>query len=75
MQAIEFDAVVQDKSIPLPSSVVLSAGQSVRVVVMYEPRPDEDGPAAREDAITRLARHPLIIPGFAPFSRDESHER
>ena len=75
MQAIEFDAVVQDKFIPLPSSAALSAGQSVRLVVMYEPRSDATEPASGEDAITRLARHPLIIPGFVPFSRDEAHER
>jgi len=59
MQAIEFDAVVQDKFIPLPSSASLSAGQSVRVVVLYEPSPAGAQAASSDDAITRLARHPL----------------
>jgi hypothetical protein len=75
MQAIEFDAVVKDMVIPLPSSSALFSGQSVRVVVMYETTSDPPEPASRQDAMTRLAQHPLTIPGFVPFSRDEAHER
>jgi len=75
MQAIEFDATVQDRSISLPSSAALSAGQSVRVVVMFEPIGVADASSAREGAIARLARNPLIINGFTPLSRDEAHER
>ncbi len=75
MQAIEFDAVVQDTFIPLPSSAALPSGQAVRVVVLYEETGNATEPASQEDAITRLARHPLIIPGFAPLSRDQAHER
>jgi hypothetical protein len=75
MQAIEFDAVVQDRSIPLPSSTALSPGQPVRVVVMFEPRCGLDESMPSEDAIMRLARHPKVVPGFAPLSRDEAHER
>lgn len=36
MQAIEFESVVQDQAIPLPAPGVLSPGQAVRVVVMFE---------------------------------------
>jgi hypothetical protein len=75
MQAIEFEAVVQEQSIPLPGSTALSPGQSVRVVVMYEPRPEMDRPDPHDDAIIRLARHPLVIAGFTPLSRDEAHAR
>jgi len=75
MQAIEFDAVVKDRSIPLPSSTTLPPGQSVRVVVMFEPRCGLDESLPGEDAIMKLARHPKIVPGFAPLSRDEAHER
>ena len=42
MQAIEFDAVVQDQAIPLPSPAAVATGQAVRVIVMYEPRRDTD---------------------------------
>lgn len=75
MQAIEFDAVVQDVGVSLPSSTTLSSGQSVRVVVMLETGSDPPELASRQDAMTRLAQHPLTIPGFVPFSRDEAHER
>lgn len=74
MQAIEFDAVVQDQAIPLPSPAALPTGQAVRVIVMYEPRRDTDQ-AAPGDPILDLARHPRIVPGFAPLSRDEAHDR
>ena len=36
MQAIEFESVVQGRSIPLPGPVPLVSGQAVRVVVMYD---------------------------------------
>lgn len=75
MQAIDFEAVVRDRSIPLPSSAALRAGQTVRVVVLYEPSPAATETALHDDAITRLARNPLIIDEFVPFSRDEAHER
>ena len=75
MQAIEFESVVQDQAIPLPNSAALSPGQPVRVVVMYEPTPDVDQPAPDDDAILRLARHPLVMAGFVPLSRDDAHAR
>ncbi len=74
MQAIEFDAVVRDQAIPLPSPAVLPAGQTVRVIVMYEPRRDTDQ-AGQGDPILDLARHPRVLPGFTPLSRDEAHDR
>jgi hypothetical protein len=75
MHAIEFDATVQERSIPLPNSAELSAGQRVRVVVLYEPAITADQPRPRDGAIAQLARNPLVIPDFAPLSRDEAHER
>ena len=36
MQAIEFESTVKDQAIPLPAPGMLSPGQSVRVVVMFE---------------------------------------
>ena len=74
MQAIEFDAVVQDQAILLPSPAVLPSGQTVRVIVMYEPR-DQTDQGALGDQILDLARRPRVLPRFAPLARDEAHER
>ncbi len=71
MQAIEFEAVINDQSIALPESPVLAPGQAVRVVVVYDQTSPPEVSAARDDAISRLAAHPLVVPGFAPLSRDE----
>lgn len=75
MQAIEFESIIQDQSIPLPKTPALPQGQAVRVVVMYEQTPLSDATTEQNDAITRLIRQPLQIPGFTPLSRDEAHER
>lgn len=75
MQAIEFDATVQEGSIPLPNSADLPTGQTVKVVVMYDLADTSDQPWPRDGAVARLARNPLVIEGFTPLSRDEAHER
>ncbi|MDP2828805.1 MAG: hypothetical protein Q8O37_09375 [Sulfuricellaceae bacterium] len=75
MQAIEFEAVIRERSIPLPATMTLSIGQAVRVVVMYEDLHLQAGPARTDDAISRLAANPLVTPDFVPLSRDEAHER
>jgi hypothetical protein len=85
MQAIEFESVVQDQTIRLPAPGVLSPGQPVRVVVMFEEtsaantqQPGEGAIsrlAANPDAISELCENPLLLPGFLPLSRDETHER
>jgi hypothetical protein len=75
MQAIEFDAVVQAKSIPLPEPVTLAMGQAVRVVVMYEDVQAQTTSGSGVDAISRLAANPLVKADFVPLSRDEAHER
>ena len=75
MQAIEFESVVQDQSIRLPAAGVLSPGQPVRVVVMFEAAADTDSPPPRVDVISALCANPLVLPDFVTFSRDETHER
>lgn len=74
MQAIEFDAVIQNQAIPLPIPAMLSAGQTARVDLMYEPERRTDQ-ARTHDPILDLARHPRVLAGFRPLSRDEVHER
>ena len=83
MQAIEFESTVQDQAIPLPTAGMLSPGQPVRVVVMFDelaPKqsrlmPEESALASRRDAISELCENPLVLPGFVPLSRDETHDR
>ncbi|WP_295386434.1 hypothetical protein [uncultured Thiodictyon sp.] len=75
MQAIEFDAIIADQAIPLPKSVFLTGGQTVRVVVMFDPPNAMDDAKPHEGAIARLSRNPLVIKGFTALSRDEAHER
>lgn len=85
MQAIEFESTVQGQVIPLPTPGMLSPGQPVRVVVMFEETPaantqpppeDVISPLApNPDAISELCEHPLVLPDFSPLSRDDAHER
>ena len=77
MQAIEFDAIVQGQSIPLPQplTLTLTPGQAVRVVVMYKDEQTQAGLTGADDAISRLAANPLVMLDFVPLSRDEAHER
>lgn len=67
MRAIEFESTVQGQTIPLPTPGMLSPGQSVRVVVMFEElvpsqsRLIQDEPARRAttpvDHLAALAPH------------------
>lgn len=75
MQAIEFDSVVQNASIPLPEPSFLASGMAVRVVVMFEGSPAANSDSSVPDAILALCATPLLVPDFAPFSRDAAHER
>lgn len=75
MQAIEFESIVQDQAIRLPAPGVLSSGQPVRVVVMFEEDAAAVSPPPRQDAIAVLCANPLVIPDFLPLSRDGTHER
>lgn len=74
MQAIEFETVVRDQVIPLPEPGVVSPGQPVRVVVMFEQKAVASS-SAKPDAISVLCADPLVAPDFLPLSREEAHER
>jgi hypothetical protein len=75
MRAIEFESVVQDQAIRLPVPGVLSPGQPVRVVVMYEEIGAANSQLPRADVISALCANPLMLPDFVTLSRDEAHER
>jgi hypothetical protein len=36
MQAIEFESIIEDHSIPVPESVILKNGLPVRVIVLFD---------------------------------------
>lgn len=62
MQAIEFDSVIGDHTITLPTHSALQPGQSVRVVVMYEPVAERSSAASyTENRLTRLVAHPAAV--------------
>jgi hypothetical protein len=75
MLTIEFDTVIQARSIPLPAPVMLAPGQPVRVVVMYEETGSASVRASHDDAISALCANPLVVPDFVPLSRNGVHER
>ena len=75
MQAIEFESVVEDQSIRLPAAGVLSPGQPVRVVVMYEEEATSAVFSSNGDVIADLCANPLVLPDFVTLSRDATHER
>jgi hypothetical protein len=75
MQAIEFESTVRDQAIPLPTPGMLSPGQSVRVVVMFEDAVTANSQQPRVDIISALCANPLVLPDFLTLSRDETHER
>ena len=59
MQAIEFESTIQDQAIPLPFPGVLSSGQSVRVVVMFEDKNVTDAKQAGNVLKTGEESHPM----------------
>lgn len=66
MQAIEFESIVQDQAIPLPAPGVLSPGQPVRVVVMFEEKQiveaQQKAQQAADEAMAREPAHPMMQP-------------
>ncbi|WP_295886635.1 hypothetical protein [uncultured Thiohalocapsa sp.] len=79
MQAIEFETHVSHGSVSLPADAQVADGQQVRVVILFERAEQAKVSAAAEKAqtgpIARLMQNPLLVPGFAPLSRDEAHAR
>lgn len=69
MQAIEFQATVENGIIPVPERYHSEVGGQVRVIVLAE---EESEPY---DIITELMNNPLQIPDFKPLTREEIYER
>lgn len=71
MNAVEFQAVAKDGHIELPPGHAERVKGPVRVIVLYEPRPEADD----RDGLDELMEHPILVPGFVPLTREEAHDR
>lgn len=70
MQAIEFQAIVKNGMIEIPSEYQKNLTRRVRVIVLAEENREQ-----HTNLIDDLLEHPLKIQGFQPLTRDESHAR
>jgi hypothetical protein len=75
MHAIELDAKIEGQSIRLPATADLPTGKNARVVLRFDSETTPDASKPTDGPIARLMRHPIVVPGFKPLSRDEAHER
>ena len=70
MEAVEFEAHVEDGVIRVPDQFRSRLAGSVRVIVLTEERN-----LAGQDMIGRLLENPRRVEGFKPLSRDEIYEQ
>lgn len=62
MQAIEFESVIGNHTITLPMHSALQPGQSVRVVVMYEPAAERTSAVSHStNRLSSLVAHPAAV--------------
>lgn len=61
MQAIEFNSIIKNQSIPMPESVMLASGLPVRVVVLFN-EPDKSSLTTCADP--EIARFFGCLPDF-----------
>lgn len=70
MHAFEFHAQPKDGRIEIPIEYQDKISGTVRVIVLSS----ETSPMTA-DMIDRLLEHPVELDNFAPFTREEIHER
>ncbi len=70
MQAIEFNATIQNGVIVVPEPYRSWFTQPVRVLLL-----SGEAAPSRLDMIVKLLEHPLVADRFTPFSREEAHDR
>ena len=71
-EVVEFDAVIEGKSIVVPDEYLrgLTGGQSVHVVLRTSQRTN----VVRRDTLQEMMENPIFIPDFKAPSRDEMHD-
>ena len=71
MQAIEFEADVENFSIRVPKKFGVLEKKHIRLVALYETDNMNKNEARTESFIDRIISNPLRISGFTPLKRDE----
>jgi len=66
MYAIEFETFIEDNLVKLPRAYVELLAGKVKVIVLKEEPVEETS-----TLIDELLAHPLELPNFIPFSREE----
>jgi hypothetical protein len=69
MTAAQFDAEIYDGVLTLPAGMKDEFEGQVHVILV------KDDSGAGDDLIAELLATPVKVPGFAPLSRDEAHDR
>lgn len=69
MQAVEFQAQVKDGHITIPEAYQRQVEGVVRVIILTQPH------STTPNLLDGLLENPLVIPNFAPLTRDQSHDR
>ena len=70
MFAIEFQAMVKEGRIEIPSQYLKKIRNRVRVILLVE-----ETPKATTNFIDQLLTHPMRVKGFQPLSREEIYAR
>ena len=69
MQAIEFQATIQDGMIKIPEHYRVTAAKHAKVIVLMDEMPEQAG------LLAQLLRKPLVRPDFTPLTREEVYDR
>lgn len=68
MEAVEFEADIEEGVIRVPDQYQGRLGRSVRVILVAQD-------SSSEDMIGKLLKSPRIVEGFKPLARTELYER
>ena len=72
MQAVEFEARIENGAISIPPQYQQTFGNSAQVkVILLMPEPSN----LEEDMIANLLEHPLEIDDFMPKTREDLYDR
>ena len=69
MQAVEFQTQVKDGHITIPEAYQQEVTGMVRVIILTQSH------SKTPNLLDDLLDDPLVIAGFSPLTRDQSHER
>jgi hypothetical protein len=70
MYAVEFQTTVKDGTIEIPAKYRGQLPDRVRVILLAEPES-----ADKANMIDLLLAQPVVVKGFRPLTREETHAR